>query len=143
MQVDVNDENLYTWAYDYLNLKGSGVLIVSQTGGGSISATFTNDGKLINETFTPLDFSSVTEDKGNLEVDGYFWNHATKTLTLQNIILHESLIFRLPTLTSTQVSRLTYVYIVKLYLVHDASTNIPIVFSQHFLMIYDLFFRSL
>ena len=90
MQVDVNDANLYTWAYDYLNLKGSGVLIVSQTSGGGISATFTNDGKLINETFTPLDFSSVTEDKGNLEVDGYFWNHATKTLTLQNIILHES-----------------------------------------------------
>lgn len=88
MQVDVDDAGLKVWAYDYLNLKGTGIVIVTQVGGGSIHATFTNDGKLINETYdTPLDFSNATEDQGELAKDGYHWDNETKTLTLENLIL--------------------------------------------------------
>lgn len=83
---DVNDAGLKNWVYGNLNLKGNGIVIVTQIGGGSIEALFTNDGQLIHDTTdTSLDFSNATEDKGDLAKDGYHWDNQNKKLTLQNL----------------------------------------------------------
>lgn len=84
---DVNDAELNNWVYDSLNLKGNGIVAVTQIGGGSIKVLFTNEGKRINEINTPLDFSTATEDKGELAKDGYHWDNTSKTLILENLIM--------------------------------------------------------
>ena len=84
---DVNDAELNNWVYDSLNLKGNGIVAVTQIGGGSIKVLFTNEGKRINEMHEPLDFSTAAENKGELAKDGYHWDNASKTLTLENLIM--------------------------------------------------------
>ncbi|MGL5257689.1 MAG: hypothetical protein ACRC76_11670, partial [Proteocatella sp.] len=84
---DVNDAELDNWVYNSLNLKGNGILVVTQIGGGSINVLFTNEGKRINKIYEPMDFSTVIEDKGELAKDGYHWNNSSKTLTLENLMM--------------------------------------------------------
>ena len=80
----VSDEEKKNWVYGHLNLKGNGIVSVFDS---NIEVLFTNEGKLINNIYEPLDFSTVTEDKGELAKDGYHWDNASKTLTLENLVM--------------------------------------------------------